>query len=101
MKLAMHLTRSYHLHYNQCRIWKPISHSSRLQRESSFVGDPDQEDDEQLNDLLACLGVEEQKVERLKQELLRHGIDPESLLENSQHADSGSEDINAAENDLT
>lgn len=42
-------------------------------------GEPDTEDD-QLDDLLACLGEEEQKVERLKVKLIELGIDPDPLL---------------------
>ena len=33
-----------------------------------------------MDDLLACLGEEEQKVERLKAKLLELGFDPEPLL---------------------
>lgn len=33
-----------------------------------------------MDDLLACLGEEEERVERLKAKLLELGIDPEPLL---------------------
>ena len=38
------------------------------------------EDEDQLDDLLACLGEEEQKVEKLKARLVELGLDPEPLL---------------------
>lgn len=41
----------------------------------------EEEPDDQLNDLLACLGEEEQKVEHLKTRLRQLGEDPDALLE--------------------
>ena len=38
-------------------------------------------EDDQLDDLLACLGEEEQKVEKLRGKLLELGIDPEDILQ--------------------
>ena len=43
-------------------------------------GDEGDAMDDQLSDLLVCLGQEEQKVERLQQKLKELGIDPEPLL---------------------
>lgn len=53
-------------------------HSSLLCADKN--GADNSEDDDQLDDLLACLGEEEQRVERLKAKLLELGFDPEPLL---------------------
>ena len=45
-------------------------------------------EDDQLDDLLACLGEEEQKVEKLKRKLLELGFDPEPLLASDPQIDS-------------
>ena len=39
------------------------------------------ESEAEMNDLLACLGIEEEKVEQLSERLVELGEDPESLLE--------------------
>lgn len=40
----------------------------------------DSSGEDQMDDLLACLGEEEERVERLKAKLLEMGFDPEPLL---------------------
>lgn len=55
-------------------------------------GEGEETDDEQLQDLLACLGEEEQKVERLKQKLEELGVDPKSLLDGLGGDDSAVEE---------
>ena len=47
-----------------------------------------EDDDDQLDDLLACLGEEEQRVERLKAKLLELGFNPEPLLATDLQRDS-------------
>lgn len=41
-----------------------------------------------MDDLLACLGEEEARVERLKAKLLELGVDPEPLLASNSFGDS-------------
>jgi len=42
--------------------------------------DGDEDDEDQLGDLLACLGEEEQKVQILERKLVELGFDPGPLL---------------------
>ena len=61
-----------------------------------MVGGEGDATDDQLSDLLVCLGQEEQKVERLRQKLKELGIDPEPLL-----ADLGEDEEDGEETNFT
>ena len=49
-------------------------------KSACFAADEQVEEDSTVDDLLACLGEEEQKVERLSEKLRSLGIDPQSLI---------------------
>lgn len=56
-------------------------------------GEVEEGDDDQLGDLLACLGEEEQKVQILQSKLVELGIDPALLLMDLGIPQSDDEDL--------
>lgn len=56
------------------------------------VADAEANNEEQLTDLLVCLGQEEQKVSALSEKLAGHGVDVNALLESIKLEGEGGED---------
>ena len=82
-----------------CMCILPSNHLSGVDRNAGappLGGDEEGAVDDQLSDLLVCLGQEEQKVERLRQKLKELGIDPEPLL-----ADLGEDEEDGEETNFT